>query len=352
MITFKASNVTAEPYEFYQGDTAPGHFITRFADYEKEKCSRVLQSTPESDHSSIVADESGFVMAILRAYNRHHRVLIRPDDVWLAVMVQFGVYVNANAEKLRHLFVSHEGQKELEVTGVGSITTVDWGIMANCFIEAMRKHVKEEEVCDWVLPAFSTTTDHDKIVGSVLLMAVMKKYFSFKACLMCGIPEITLAGTLQDWKEVRQRVDKLLEYGQEDLTPWVIMLRQILDQFVAAFEGRVDLSFWERICHHTSTGSGPSYLSGWISAFCVFDAEGKWQGSNSRLTTWNGSVIQGFDFPVIDISNVPKGYLTVDLKIDDNGEPYDALMFAGHMSYQVLGSDAIAPRLSWAIALR
>jgi len=37
-------------------------------------------------------------------------------------------------------------------------------------------------------------------------MGAMKRY------LFCGIPEVTLLGTLEDWKDLRNRVDK---YGEQ-----------------------------------------------------------------------------------------------------------------------------------------
>ena len=38
-------------------------------------------------------------------------------------------------------------------------------------------------------------------------MAVMKKYFTYSAyTTMCGIPNITLEGTLEDWQDIKIRV--------------------------------------------------------------------------------------------------------------------------------------------------
>ena len=102
-------------------------------------------------------------------------------------------------------------------------------------------------------------------------------YFEYTMCLMCGIPSVTLEGEKSDWERLLTRLDKLDSFGEEPKA-WAAMLRPILIRFVGAFDGEPDVDFWSRVCHYHSQGSGPSYLSGWITAFCVWSSEGKWQG--------------------------------------------------------------------------
>jgi hypothetical protein len=49
------------------------------------------------------------VHTVILAYNKHHALIIRPDDVWLAILTQISLFVSANAELLRASFVAHEG---------------------------------------------------------------------------------------------------------------------------------------------------------------------------------------------------------------------------------------------------
>ncbi|EQC24977.1 hypothetical protein SDRG_17140 [Saprolegnia diclina VS20] len=230
----------------------------------------------------------------------------------------------------------------------------------------MDEHLVDPSLKQWVLPSFSTTTDNDIIVGSVVLMTTMKTYFSYKMCLRCGIPQVTLLGTVDDWLDIRRRLDKLSVYG-EHMTQWTSMLAPILDQFVEA-KGQPDVKFWDRICNQEGGGSGPSYLNGWISVFCVFNDKGEWQGDHMSEMRWelkpdaeyDGNkasdyveVRVPYDYPLVDMEDIPPGYLTVDVTINDNGIEHKALMFAGHMAYAVGDNQAsIAPALSWAIALK
>jgi hypothetical protein len=58
----------------------------------------------------IVPNEHGFVNTMLSTHTGNYALVIRPDDVWLAVISQFSLYVNPNPELLRDEanFVSHE----------------------------------------------------------------------------------------------------------------------------------------------------------------------------------------------------------------------------------------------------
>ncbi|OQR94421.1 hypothetical protein ACHHYP_01325 [Achlya hypogyna] len=344
MVTFAVSPVERTAYG---GRTVSKHTIKDLREFIKEGCDTIVQATPTE--SPLAASTSGFVLGAIEAYNQHHDLVLRPDDVWLAIMIQFGLFVNGNAEELRSSLVKHDGQKELVVIRGGSLYTVDFGEMSVEMVDHMEEHLVDPALKHWVLPAFSTTTDHDVIVGSVVMMASMKKYFTYKFILRCGIPNVTLLGTVADWEDIRARAAKLTTYGT-DMAAWSAMLAPVLDQFVLAAKGEPDVPFWTRICSHYGGGSGPSYISGWISIFCAFDQDGKWQGGNKQVATCDGVITT--EFPVIDTNDIPPGYLTVDVTIDDNGTEYKALMFAGHMAFAVEKATTIAPHLSWAIALK
>lgn len=216
----------------------------------------------------------GFVNTVVDCYNRHYNLVIRPDDVWAAIMTQFSFYVNKRAEEFRGQFVDFEGKKELSVRAVGSLRCAPYGYLVKAMSKEIDRHLIDPEVKKWILPNFSTTTDNDLVTIGVVFMASMKKYFDYKMCLMCGIPNITLEGTTDDWKEVQRRLGKLNAYKLEK---WHGMLEPILQQFINAKEGKVDTDFWQKICHYEAGGSGPSYISGWITSFCVFDKEGNWK---------------------------------------------------------------------------
>ncbi len=232
--------------------------------------------------------------------------------------------------------------------GDGHLATADYETMlSDGMVKLLKANVIDQDLCDWVLPSFSTTTKNDVVVGSVVLMASMKSYFSYKMELCCGIPEITLLGTVGDWELIRTRVEKLRSFGKE-CNEWADMLVLISDNFVKTANGDIPRQFWQTMCHRHSGGSGPFYLSGWITAFCVFSDSGHWQGDNKTQSHW-GQPIDSYGYPIINFSDVPVGYLTTPVVVDDNGRQVDCVLYAGHALYTVVDDDTIQPTLTWAL---
>lgn len=316
--------------------------------------------------------KGGLVDVAVEAYNRHYHLVLRPDDVWIAILSQLSFYINAHAEELRSTFVSHEGKKELVIEAFGDRYSVDFAKMAHEMTRKLHENIKDEEVCGWIMAQFSTTTDVDRTIYAIEMMATMKKYFSYSFSLMCGLPNVTLEGSKHDWENIYARIDKLETFGAET-KHWASMLRVIVSRFIKSFdvfdessksteEEKNDLKkFWNTIAHHSGGGSGPTYLSGWITAFCPWNSDGEWlddscapgkkipevseekkhleimYGGPSVLREYGKAlVLDDTMFPIVDTDKVPNGYVEVDVKLDDNGEQFDTVMLAGHMGGKVL----------------
>ena len=236
----------------------------------------------------------------------------------------------------------------------------------------------DKDLQEWILPDFSTTTLSDTIICSVLMMSTLKtyvhlirryhrtplkyflfiSYFNYKILLRCGIPSVTLEGEKSDWERLLTRLDKLESFGEEPKM-WAALLRPIFTRFVRAFDGEPDVEFWGQVCHYHPQGSGPTYLSGWITAFCVWSSEGKWQGpspSKPPRTIWllgGGTlpelVLDKVSYPVIESGDVPVGFCEVDVKLDDNGEIFPCMMVSGHLAHSVKGGkkDTVRPIPAW-----
>ena len=196
---------------------------------KSSECKELLQSSFQPHFSDPVssplyASSNGFVHGAIEAYNQHHHLVIRPEDVWFAIMTQFGYYVNTHAEDLRGQFVAHQGKKELKITMVGTRYTVDFGWFAEEMGRLLEKNVVDAELRDWILPSFSTTTRDDGVVASILMMGTLQKYFEYYCGLVCGLPSVTLLGTKEDWENILLRLEKLKQYG-EGTTIWYHLLK-------------------------------------------------------------------------------------------------------------------------------
>jgi Domain of unknown function (DUF4419) len=268
-----------------QHNNSPNGLFKSACEAQWQKSDEILQSSfgPENQDrfEFIVPRKNGFVHTVLEAYNQHHALIIRPDDVWLAILTQFNFFVNGNAEQLRSKFVAHEGKEHLVISAIGNRYTVDFGHMAREMTTLLHDKIIDPTLQEWILPDFSTTTDVDKTVGAIIMMATMSSYFSYEVQMLCGIPRVTLEGEKRDWEKILVRLEKFKEYGVETIA-WYHLLLPVVSRFVQAFDdptGQANIDFWQHVAHYEGGGSGPRFLSGWITAFCVFSDKGQWLGT-------------------------------------------------------------------------
>jgi hypothetical protein len=308
---------------------------------------QVIQpSSKDSENTNVCPSSNGFVCAVSAAYSQHHHLSIRPEDVWFTILSQLSFYINAHAEELRSSFVAHEGQKELVVSGVGTIQTVDVGGLAVRLTHEMEQHLVDAELREWIMPNFSTTTATDTIVAAIIMMGSMQKYFSYKMSMCCGIPSVTLLGEKADWVEIRRRIDKLASFGKET-EQFSLLLAPILDYFIRTFDNAEDakvVDFWTKIAHQHSNFSGPSYLSGWITAFCFWYSNGKLVFREPRGDVGDddlgqqGCNIDGTVYHRVDTSDIPEAYVSVPVTVDDNDVVFKTRMVAGLVGIKVSSS--------------
>jgi hypothetical protein len=322
---------------------------------ESRESARIIQSSISASTfsgSHITPSNNGFVKACWNAYSNHHHLTIRPDDIWFAILSQLNFYINANAESLRSHFVAHEGQKELVIIDVGNIETVDFGVFARRMTGLIQENVKDPDLRDWIMPTFSTTTVDDRTTAAVLMMGSLQAYFKYTSMIMCGIPSVTLLGERGDYEDILQRLDKLEEFGSEP-TDWAALLRPVLRKFIQSFDAGASAEgdvkqFWQRIVH-VSGGSGPSYMSGWLTAFCFWRNDGKCMYTKRAPVSHQPDPEPGVGYPPmfrrsnsyyelddivyhrVDTNDIPAGFASVPVKVDDNGNVHNTKMAAGSL---------------------
>eukprot|EP00475_Leptophrys_vorax_P038314 TRINITY_DN6729_c0_g1_i1.p1 TRINITY_DN6729_c0_g1~~TRINITY_DN6729_c0_g1_i1.p1 ORF type:complete len:352 (+),score=75.37 TRINITY_DN6729_c0_g1_i1:68-1123(+) len=305
---------------------------------------KVFQSSlGRDDPASKQVVPGGLVNICLAAYNGHHKLVLRPEDVWAAIQTQFAFYVSKNAENLRDVFVSHEGKQELEVTD-GEVLSKDVGVMAQMMVAKMRAHLKDESVVEWILPSFSTTCDKDLAVFSIMAMGTMKHYFSYKMSFMCGLPEVTLLGTVQDWEAIRTRVQRLPEFDctkDKLLSTWTEMLAEVVDKFVETVGGSADLDWWNSMVSPFEVdlvcATEPG-VSGWLTVFNVFNSKGDWIAPRK---------FQAGKYPKISEKDIEVGYVSCPVLVDDNGTEVNTQLYGGMFGADVSEENTLVPQLNW-----
>ena len=289
---------------------------------------------------------NAFVAAVNEAYANHYPLVLTPDAIWMCIAQGLAQHINANAEKLRSMFVEHEGKKEIQVRRddfVKGSPANPWPEVFDEFSEQIRKHVGEK-THDLLTPEYSTTGAVEKAAAQVVLMDSFKEYFSYSVATSCGIPQITLEGTVDDWKKLRERTLGLAQY---DLDWWVEALEPVLDQFVAAASGSVDQQFWSTMYKQMNM-SGGSYVTGWI--ITLFPYVGYSSSSLKRnrfLTSWQ----ELRPFSGVTTGCFPLGVVSTPFKWLYFETEYAMCFYAGFMTVtQDHDSLAIRPEIGWAVA--
>ena len=230
----------------------------------------------ESPDSLLYFGYNSFFCGMYQAYADHRPFVLSPDMIWLLINQGFAQHVNANHESLRKYFVNFSGKESLIVQSNKKLKdpSLLWEEIFPQFTEQIRKEVGGNLV-ETLTCNFSTTTSLEKTVSEITIMETVKSYFEFiTIMIVCGIPEITLEGTPQDWEKVLNKARGLKEYKLEW---WISELEPLLEEFVKASKGQVDKSFWRNMFkyHSQKQYGAPNIIDGWIVKFFPYDKEGR-----------------------------------------------------------------------------
>lgn len=199
------------------------------------------------------------MQAVHIAFSDHRPLVLTPDCIWLTIVQGFGQHVLENAESLRHRLVRHEGKKELCIQ-TNSLSPDLWPLFMSRF-SALIKENSDPVLHETLLCEFSTTTPAIRTACEIALMDTYQRYFDYVMACVCGIPQITLEGTVEDWQRIRDRIEVLATY---DLDWWTSRLAPILDEFVATANGEPGRAFWQAI-YKPRKAYAAELASGWIS---------------------------------------------------------------------------------------
>nr|CAG8648685.1 13011_t:CDS:2 [Entrophospora candida] len=301
--------------------------------------SRVIERAPTSN---------GFISAFFQAYSYHQHLKLSPDDIWLAIALGVSQHINFNSEKYRYVFVEHEGKKEINVYVDGLLNFSgeciggDWDQAVQRLTDATDSQVKDEVGIKRLLECnFTTTTPTTKTASNIVLLDTVKSYFSYRMTSCCGIPKITLTGTLEDWMKIQEKLVQLRKLNL-DLDFWLNKLDPIIGEFVSTYKGEIHEDFWSRVLSYQSYGSGEPTLSGWITTFFPYTCDGHPLGGIAKL------------------GDLPYGRVSVPFigSFDEVGMDLKLQLvtgFIGHKQESVNNNDGdveiiVSPVISWAIA--
>ena len=275
-----------------------------------------------------------------QAYADHRPFVLSPDAVWLLICQGFSYHVNFNAEALRHLFVDFEGKKTLIVVSNGirlDNPNSPWERYFPEFTKQIAKCVGDSLV-NTLTCNFSTSTVVTRAASQITIMSAMQKYFNYTMYEICGIPQVILEGTPEDWHTIVERTETLRKYK---LDWWVDELLPILRKIEKAANGEVDTKFWRGMykqhdLKHEMCGD-PYYIAdGWIVKSYPYDAD-KYRNDFKGIR--DGAY------------NLPAEIVSVPLEFTDiNGQKTNLTLRTGFIGLtQDSTTFALRPEIGWFI---
>jgi hypothetical protein len=223
---------------------------------------RPIEAAWRPKNRVVVCDEDHALLSAFRlAFYSHLPLRLSPDAIWITLARGFALHVNECAEQLRHRFVGHAGKEKLVVERRDFLPGREnpWPEAFEAFRDQL--DARTGGLTALVSADFSTTGPVERAVSHLMAMETFKSYFEYELLCGCGIPAVTLTGTVADWQRLREKARRFAEFGLGD---WIAALDPVLAHFESAKAGRADVGFWKSLFRYNS-GSGPAVLTGWAN---------------------------------------------------------------------------------------
>jgi hypothetical protein len=308
-----------------------------------ETCSK------EKRNTTLVSSKlNPFVFAVHTAYAEHRPLSISPDMIWLLICQGFTKHVDYHSEALRSKFVQYSGKKKISIaTELFSLTfhkgNADnpWELMFPAFADSINKYVGND-FSQLIVAGFSTTSPTDKAAFEITLMDAMSNYFEYEVTTSCGIPQIYLEGTLNDWEKIKGNIQKLKGYNIDN---WINSLDPIIDEFINAKKGKINHNFWQSI-YKLTNGSGDVYISGWIiKLFPYLNTPNKIPRKNNYIDDAEPGPFSG-----LKTNDFYNGISQADFIWNENGTIFEMEFIAGFIGVrQDKTTFALRPEIGWAV---
>lgn len=280
------------------------------------------------------------VAAVHLAFSGHRPLVFTPDVLWLTIVQGVAQHVALDPEKWRSVLVPHAGKATIRIVvdDRDYRTREDlWDQLTDVFRDQLQK---TSLVSDRLTADFSTTGPIERVAQSVVLMDVLAPYYLYEMQCVCGIPEIRLAGTPEDWELLCRKVEEL---PAMDLDWWLNAVKSICREFAEAARSRVNLEHWQKI-YKIRPGTSPydpETSTGWLlKLFPYLVVQGKPSERNPLLEDESEGIGTGA---------IPNGLSRVPVTWRDLLRTGTLGLYAGVAGVTQDGI-ALTPAINWAVA--
>lgn len=284
-----------------------------------------------------VAPSHGFVDAVAAAFGQHLPLVFSPDDIWL--LLTQGV-----AQSMREAVAGEKKTIRVRRDDFRPGGSNPWPEVFSAFSEQIRGHIGSD-VHALFVPTFSTTGPLERAAAEVVLMGALKNLFTYEFLSLCGIPEVRLLGTPEDWWELQGRAQALCEHA--GLGWWWTDLAPSLRAFALASAGTVDRELWRSFYKLNSASGGP-YVTGWINTLLPFLERDGQLVRNPATGSWREGMEEvfgggpGLDLLPSPLTAAPVTWLYL-------GQQISLEFCAGFVGIECVGEVAVRPGIGWGV---
>lgn len=264
-----------------------------------------LEALQEGDRLVVNGGNHAFLWGLHRAYAEHRPFTLSPDMIWLLVLQGVAQHINYSAAKGNHLFDAVQSRQTIVVFNqaikLGDPSS-PWEETTTQLTEAVAKALQNDQaLIDLLRADFSTTQLAERVASEITILDAMKPYFEYiVARCICGIPSMTLEGTVEDWDRMLHKLHALQQY---DLAWWVDELVPIVQDIRSSAEGNPSKDFWMNIFKvHTEDGYGaPKTVDGWITTFFPYDNKGNRRPLRERRAIFIDDLLETLPHQLVQV---------------------------------------------------
>jgi len=322
----------------------------------KSKCQLPLEEFSHKKKTKkciVPSNFSGFMTAVHFAYANHYHLRLSVSDFIILIAQGLAHHLNNHAELIKGEFLELHEKEPILVHRHPSTPGNDdkWVDALEDTIEDFKRQIKKAEVLNIVTDNTAVGTKVSKIVSQITLMDQMKQSVQAdQEGTQCGIPKLTLKGSPEDWKKLKEKVYKLKEINELDkymLDWWLKYLLPVID--IICEEGmrkKSDGSFWRKF-YKQENGSGGPFIQGWVNVFNPYVVSSCGIYKN-ECVDWE----KRLDDPMCGITTaeITSGVSEVPFLLDSgNGEQTPMKLYAGFLGAKFYDDSSIEPEHFWAI---